>query len=81
MAFDPSGQRIAVVTRDKTVELWDIDSATRPRPPIPAADGQKLVGFDADGYLDVLTGDIQDRLSFVDLDQGRKPARWMSVSG
>lgn len=72
MAFDPSGQRIAVVTRDKTVELWDIDSATRLRPPIPAADGQKLVGFDADGYLDVLTGDIQDRLSFVDLDQGEE---------
>jgi len=72
MAFDPSGQRIAVVTRDKTVELWDVDSATRPRPPIPAADGQQLVGFDADGYLDVLTGVTQDLLSFIDLDQGEE---------
>ncbi len=72
IAFDPTGQRIAVLTQDQTVELWDVESAKRSRPPIPASDGQALVGFDADGYLDMLTGYIGDRLSFVDLDRGEE---------
>jgi len=54
------------VTRDKTVELWDIDSATRAAATDPGRDGQKLVGFDADGYLDVLTGESRIGCPFVD---------------
>ena len=70
-----------MLSRDKTIELWDVESAKPLRPPIPAPHGQALVGFDADGYLDMLTGDLQDRLSFIDLDRGRRPARWTPASG
>jgi hypothetical protein len=81
MAFDPTGRRIAVLTGDKTIELWDAESAKRARPPIPAPDGQALVGFDADGYLDMLTGLAQDRLSFIDLDRGEEVGSMESVVG
>jgi WD40 repeat protein len=70
MAFDPSGERIALLN-DKSIELWDVASAHHLRPPIPLADGQALAGFDADGYLDVLTGNPPERLAFLDMDRGQ----------
>jgi WD40 repeat protein len=71
MAFDPSGRRIALLTQEKTIELWDVDTVRRLHQPIPSADTNALVGFDADGYLDILTSN-GDRLVFIDLDQGRE---------
>lgn len=80
MAFDPSGRRIALLTREKTIEVWDVDTVRQLHQPIPSADANALVGFDADGYLDFLT-DSRDRLVFLDLDQGQESGSMDSVHG
>jgi WD40 repeat protein len=72
IAFDATGDRLAVVGRDRTVQLWDIASARLVRPPIPATDG--LIGFDVDGYLVATQADddgfIANKLAFIDLGTG-----------
>jgi hypothetical protein len=54
------------------VQLWDVDSQTQVRAPIPAPAISDLIGFDADGYLAVVrdvpgtsSGSV---LAFVDVD-------------
>jgi WD40 repeat protein len=80
VAFDPSGERIAILTQSETIEIWSVEPARRLLPPIPAPDGQSLIGFDADGYLDVLTG-LRDRLMFIDLTDGDEAGSMDSVDG
>jgi WD40 repeat protein len=77
MVFDPSGQRIALLTQDKTIELWDVETATPVRAPIPAAGTRTLLGFDADGYLDT----YGDRLTFIDTEQGREAGTMGASNG
>jgi WD40 repeat protein len=71
IAFDPTGDRLAVLGRDHAVQLWDIGAAQQVRAPIPAPGITGLVGFDLDGYLVVVDGDsTRERLAFVELDAG-----------
>nr|WP_156993444.1 hypothetical protein [Pseudonocardia acaciae] len=72
VAFDPTGQRIAILTNSKTIELWSVEPANLLQPPIPMTDGRSLVGFDAEGNLCVLTGNNEARVTFVDLASGRE---------
>jgi len=80
MAFDPSGQRIAMLTKEKTIELWNVDTVRQLRRPIPSADTNALVGFDADGYLDTVNAG-GDGLVFVDPDQGGEAGSMGAVHG
>lgn len=71
-AWDPSGARLAVLTKDRAVRVWNVDEAKPVGRPIPAPDAGELGGFDADGYL-VLFGDAVTRTGaviFLDLDAG-----------
>jgi WD40 repeat protein len=71
IAFDASGDRLAVLGTDHTLQLWDIDTAAQVRPPIPAPTISNLLGFDADGYLVVVRegpSTIPLNLAFVDTD-------------
>jgi hypothetical protein len=73
IAFDASGDRLAVLGDDHTLQVWDVATATQIRPPIPAPTISNLLGFDADGYL-VVTRDVpgayQGILAFVDTGPG-----------
>jgi hypothetical protein len=69
IAFDASGDRLAVLGSDRTLQLWDVDSRTQARSPIPAPTISDLVGFDADGYLAVVRdvpSPTQQSLAFID---------------
>jgi len=73
IAFDATGDRLAVLTRDRTVQLWAVDAARPARAPIPAPATRELLGFDADGYL--VAGNSGDgisttRLAFLDVVTG-----------
>jgi WD40 repeat protein len=74
IAFDATGDRLAVLTRDRTVQLWDVDPARPARAPIPAPATRELLGFDADGYL--VAGNVgadsisATRLAFLDVTTG-----------
>ncbi|GAA1256946.1 hypothetical protein GCM10009609_20050 [Pseudonocardia aurantiaca] len=71
IAFDAADERLAVLGRDGTVQLWDIGAARQVRAPIPAPGITDLLGFDLDGYLVVVDGgSTRERLAFVDLDAG-----------
>ena len=72
IAFDATGERLAVLGRDQTLQLWDSGAARQVRTPIPAPGITDLLGFDLDGYLVVVVdGDsTRERLAFVDLDAG-----------
>ena len=82
MAFDPSGPAGRLADSGEKPSSYGTSTpyggcTSRSRPPTHHA----LVGFDADGYLDVLTTITQDRLVFVDLDQGRESGSMDSVYG
>jgi hypothetical protein len=69
IAFDASGDRLAVLGEDRTVQLWDVGTATQVRPPVPAPTISNLLGFDADGYLAVVRdvpNSSQSFLAFID---------------
>jgi hypothetical protein len=74
VAFDATGDRLAVLTRDRTVQLSDVEPARLARAPIPTPATRELLGFDADGYL--VTGNVGDvgvsptRLAFLDVVTG-----------
>jgi hypothetical protein len=71
IAFDASGGRLAVLGSDRTLQLWDVDSRTQVRSPIPAPTISDLVGFDADGYLAVVRdvpSATHQSLAFIDTD-------------
>ncbi|MEJ3653388.1 trypsin-like peptidase domain-containing protein [Actinomycetes bacterium KLBMP 9759] len=73
-AMDGSGSRLALLTPDKTIEVWDLDTGTVLGPPLPAPDAGYFLGFDADGRL-VELGDqpgLSDVLRFIDLDERRE---------
>jgi hypothetical protein len=73
LAFDATGDRLAILTRDRTVQLWDVDPARPARPPIPAPATRELLGIDADGYLvagNVADGTSATRLAFLDVTTG-----------
>jgi hypothetical protein len=69
VTFDGTGKRLAVLTPAQTIEIWDVDSATQLRPPIPAPGANGLVGFTAEGTLAVRTG-FPDVLDLIDVDGG-----------
>ena len=56
--FDATGDRVAVLTDRRTVELWDVDAATRVAEPFLAPDTASLLGFTGDGYLVTSPDDI-----------------------
>ncbi len=71
IAFDASGDRLAVLGEDHTLQLWDVDTGTQVRLPIPAPTISSLLGFDADGYLAVTRDEpnaSQSVLAFIDTD-------------
>ncbi|WP_028922565.1 hypothetical protein [Pseudonocardia acaciae] len=78
MAFDRSGRRIAILTENKTIEIWDVESVAPVRPPIASADAGALLGFDADGYLDTVSAQ-GDRLAFIDTEKGQEAGAMSSV--
>jgi Trypsin-like peptidase domain len=74
IAMDASGSRLAVLTPDHTIEVWDVDTAALLGPPIPAPGAVELPGFDADGHLVVLADETSSErvLRFIDLDERRE---------
>jgi WD40 repeat protein len=71
MAFDTTGNQLAVFTPDHTIEVWDVGSRQRTRPPIPAPQVLDLIGFDEDGYLLTLNkGFLGETIAFWDLSRG-----------
>lgn len=73
VVFDLSGERMAVLNANKTIEVWNADTGELSRPPIPAPTTDNLIGFDPDGYLDVLNRvglDNPSWIAFVDTDAG-----------
>jgi hypothetical protein len=67
LAFDVSGERLAVLTRDRTVQIWDVATLRQTRQAVPAPTTTSLVGATSDGYL-ATVGD--GRIAFVDLETG-----------
>ncbi|MFC4944595.1 trypsin-like peptidase domain-containing protein [Pseudonocardia sp. GCM10023141] len=72
VAFDSTGGRVAVlVGRDNpAVELWDLATFTRARPPVPAPKAQELLGFDPEGYLATASSLLDARITFLDMTAG-----------
>jgi hypothetical protein len=69
ISFDASGDRLAVLGSDRTLQLWEVDTATQIRPPIAAPTISHLLGFDADGYLVVIRevpGTVSGSFAFID---------------
>jgi WD40 repeat protein len=50
-AFSPSGDRLAVLRTDGSIEEWDVDSGALVRGPYLAPGVQQLIGYTTDGYL------------------------------
>ena len=70
-AFAASGDRLAVLGVDHTLQRWDVDTVTPVRPPIPAPTISNLLGFDSDGYLVVVRDGpdtLRSNLAFIDTD-------------
>jgi hypothetical protein len=76
--FDPTGRLIAVLTQNKTIEIWDLETVTLVHRAIPSGDAGTLLGFDADGYLDVLSAS-GNRLAFLDIDRGQEAGAMSSL--
>jgi hypothetical protein len=74
IAMDPSGERLAVLTPDRTVEVRDVETGALLGPPIPVPGARDLPGFDADGNLVVMAEQTSKNrvLRFIDLDEGRE---------
>jgi WD40 repeat protein len=72
-AIDRAGSRLAVLTPNGTIEVWDLDTGAPLGPAVPAPGVTDLLGFDADGYL-VAEGDLAAgaELRFIDLDERRE---------
>lgn len=72
VAFDPSGNRLAVLDNDRNVTTWDATTARQVRAPIPAPTAKDLVGFASDGYLVLKSdgGSGTEALSFLDMATG-----------
>ena len=72
-AIDRAGSRMAVLTPNGTIEVWDLDTGALLGPAIPAPGATDLPGFDADGYL-VVEGDLPAgaELRFIDLGERRE---------
>jgi hypothetical protein len=73
-AIEPSGRQMAVLTPERTIEFWDLDTGARIGPVLPAPNAKRLGGFDADGHL-VVVGTAQPygtELRLVDLDGYRE---------
>ncbi|OLT03156.1 hypothetical protein BJF90_27035 [Pseudonocardia sp. CNS-004] len=73
-AIEPTGRQMAVLTPERTIEFWDLDTGARIGPVLPAPNAQRLGGFAADGHL-VVVGTAQPygtELRLVDLDGYRE---------
>jgi WD40 repeat protein len=72
MTFDIAGNRLAILTPNHTVEVWDVDSRQPVRPAIPAAPVLALLGFDPDSYLLTINGSnsVGDTIASWDLGRG-----------
>jgi WD40 repeat protein len=73
MAFDTTGNRLAIHTPNHTIEVWDVGSRQPARPPIPAPQVSDVVGFDEDGYLltrNEIPGISTNAMAFWDLGRG-----------
>ncbi|MEJ3652508.1 hypothetical protein WEH80_05940 [Actinomycetes bacterium KLBMP 9759] len=60
VAFDGSGDRLAVLTEQQTLQLWNVDTGEPAGAPVPTPAVTGLVGFDADGYVSWTSGVSQD---------------------
>jgi hypothetical protein len=66
------GRWIAILTRNRTVEVYDLDTLQPARAPIAAPGITALAGFDADGYLaGIGVEDGQNSIVLVDVERGR----------
>jgi hypothetical protein len=71
-AVTRDGRRIAILTRNQTVEVYDLDTLRPARAPIPVPDVSALAGFDADGYLaGIGVSEGQNSIVLVDIERGR----------
>jgi hypothetical protein len=81
IAIDRDGRRMAVLTPERTIEVWDLDSGALTGPGIPAPGVTEFAGFDADGHLVADAnpdgGGFEVRL--IDVDERRETARMMTV--
>jgi hypothetical protein len=69
IVFDLAGERLAVLTPQRTVEVWDVGTRSLVRPPIPVDTATALVGFDREGYLAVAVGG-DERVDLFDVERG-----------
>jgi hypothetical protein len=71
VAFDGAGNRVAVhAAGAAAVAVFDVGSGAPVGDPVPVDGVDRLLGFDADGYL-VMTSNT-DHVAFVDVDGGRE---------
>ena len=66
--FDKSGNQLAVLTRDHTLELWDVNAQRQVHLPVPVPRTSSMKGFTTDGYL--LGVDQEDTLQLIDVSSG-----------
>jgi Trypsin-like peptidase domain len=74
--IDRHGRHMAVLTPDRAIEVWDLESGRLTGPGIPAPGGVDLVGFDADGELVTYagTGGRGFEVRQIDVDERRDVA-------
>lgn len=71
-AVTRDGRRIAILTRNQTVEVYDLDTLRPARAPIAAPDITAFAGFDADGYLaGIGITEALNSIVLVDVERGR----------
>jgi WD40 repeat protein len=80
VAIDRPGSRMAVLTPQRTIEVWDLESGVHTGPGIPAPGVVEFVGFDADNRLVTYatTGGAGFEVRQVHLDE-RHDATTMNV--
>ncbi|WP_232662856.1 serine protease [Pseudonocardia sp. TRM90224] len=72
-AIDPTGARLALLTPEATLEIWDLDTATMTGRPVPAPGVSDLLGFTSDGMVAVEFE--QEHAAVIDPVAGREIAR------
>ncbi|HYH33127.1 MAG TPA: trypsin-like peptidase domain-containing protein [Pseudonocardia sp.] len=74
LTFDLTGERLVSHTQFNTIEVWDVDTHTLVRPPIPLPRVSMALGFTADGhYLTQSSAETGGNvITFWDLDSGRE---------
>ncbi|MEJ3652507.1 serine protease [Actinomycetes bacterium KLBMP 9759] len=72
-AVDRTGDRVALLTKEASVEIWDLETARMVGRPIPAPGVSKLLGFTSDGTIAVAFE--KEHAAVLDPQTGREIAR------